>query len=247
MVADADMTRGQHGIADLERLAGCPLSDIATAIARTTTGGAHVVYATGGRRYRNVRIPGTAIDVKCEGGYVVLPTPNNGRTWLKPLLGASLLPAPAWLDAALRTETTRPMAVSPRQLTDDPWVRQQALKALRRACERIVVAQPGERDNVRHRECYTVGGLIGRGDLDEAEAHQALLAASLEMQAKGHGWHDLEKRVAASLAAGIERPLPLSDIDRLMRSLHISAPLRKSSPALQRLRARMQAQRPRNE
>jgi hypothetical protein len=51
-----------------------------------------------------------------------------------------------------------------------------------------------------------MGGLVGRGDLDEATAYTALLGAARTMAAYRGPWRDLEKRVAHSLKAGRDRP-----------------------------------------
>ena len=53
--------------------------------------------------YRNrVAIEGTGIDVRAEGGYVILPGHKNGRWWKKKLRTTPLASAPAWLDIALK-------------------------------------------------------------------------------------------------------------------------------------------------
>ena len=79
----------------------------------------------------------------------------------------------------------------------------------------------------RHQQCFFIGGIIGRGDLDYATAYDALLAAS---RAVAHvpPWRNLQDRVAASIAAGMGYPLALSNVELFMRNL----------------RARMRAQRP---
>ena len=67
--------------------------------------------------YKNaVAIDGTGIDTRTDGGYVVLPLPGNGREWLRPLIGAPLLPAPAWLDCAVKKapSTRAPLTLAPR-------------------------------------------------------------------------------------------------------------------------------------
>jgi hypothetical protein len=224
VVSDSDESRNQRGLDDFKRLDGRDPRDIATPTATSPTGGLHNLWATGGRSFKNIRIKGTAIDIKTVGGFIVVPDVidgiGNGREWLpgRAPWEMPLAPAPAWMDEALRRETIRsPAAVPAPDGPPSDEERGQARAMLKRACDRIREASCGERDTTRHRECFTVGGLVGRGDLDEAEAFEALLAAAREMQARGHGWHDLERRVAASLAAGIKRPLPLSEIDQWMR------------------------------
>jgi hypothetical protein len=231
VVVDIDVKHGKDGYRDFERLAECDPRKVATAASSTPSGGMQIFYDAAGRLYGNrVAIGGTGLDTRSAGGYCVLPDgAGNGREWLRPLLGATLLPAPVWLDRALKRETARsPAAAAP--TSDDPLVRRQALAALGRACDRIVAAPNGEQDSTRHQQCFYIGGLVARGDLTEAEALDALIAAAKAMPAYGRPWVHLEKRVADSLAAGMGRPLELSDTDQFMRNL----------------RARMRAQRPRH-
>jgi hypothetical protein len=236
VVADADESGGQHGVTDFERLAGCRISDIETPQAQTRTGGVHALFAAQGHSYGNHRIRGTAVDVRGGGlGYLVAPGHHNGRFWLKPPWATPLRPAPAWMDEALKRE---PLTLAPRtvleraavsaSLSSDPWSRKKALLALERACARIVAAPCGEQRSTLNRESFTIGGLIGRDDLDYTEGCDALVAAARQMPAYREPWHNLEEMVAHALEDGMARPLPVSDVELFMRNL----------------RARMRAQRP---
>jgi hypothetical protein len=226
VVVDNDEKHGKHGNADFERFDGRDPRSVPTLVGETRTGGTHVLFLTEGHSYRSLApvFAGTGIDSRAMGTYIVLPTKfpdgtTNGRRWLRSL-DTPPLPAPTWLYVARRRDNPETCtAFSPAPLSTDPWVRRQALAALGRACARIATAVPGERDVTRHRECYYVGGLVGRGDLPEDEAFSALLAASHVMAARDHGWDDLERRVAKSLESGIRRPLPLVDAEQVMRSL----------------------------
>jgi hypothetical protein len=201
VVADIDYRPGQNGFADFLRLAGMPVDEVAAPLASTAHGGRHVFYATGGRRYVNRRVAGASIDIKTEGGYVVLPSEGNGREWLKPLLDATLPPAPAWLDGALWREPIRSPAEAP-DLPPTEYDRDFAREALARARARIAFAPCGEQDTTRHRECFFIGLLVGRGVLDREEALAALTRAALAMPTYGKPWRDLEERVEKSLEAG---------------------------------------------
>ena len=224
VVVDVD---APGGFSDFLRLAGIPVDQAEAPRASSARGGRHIFYASQGRRYRNGRIPNTSIDVKASGGFVLLPLPANGREWLRPLLGSdmrlcALPPAPPWLDIALKRDLpARETPVSlPIPLTDDAWVRRRALAALGQACQRIVGAECGAQHTTLNREVYTIGGLIGRGDLTEDEAFTALLAAAGTMVAHTTPWRDFTEEIADTLAAGAEKPLPLDAAERVLRRLH---------------------------
>ena len=156
--------------------AGCDPREVATSSASSPRGGLHVIYKAS-KPYKNaVAIDGTALDLRALGGYVVLPLPGNGREWLKPLIGASLLPAPAWLDYVVRKapSTRAPLTLAPRSAlapaSSDSWAQKKARNELSRACVKIVTAPCGAQDTVRHRMCFYIGGLVARGDLGYEEA-----------------------------------------------------------------------------
>ena len=209
-------------------------------MATTASGGLHLCYAAA-RPYRNLTaIGGAGVDCRSLGGYVVLPADANGRTWLRPLIGedgvmAPRLPAPAWLDCAQRKEPSprMPLVLAPSSAmapaSADPWAQRKALAQLDRACAKVAAAECGSRDVTRHRECYIVGGIVSRGDIDYATAYTALLEASLVMQARGNSWPDLERRVARSLEAGMAAPLPLSPNEQWVRDFRARMRLMRPS------------------
>jgi hypothetical protein len=229
LVLDIDIKHGKDGYRDFKRLAGCDPRDVATPQSTTPSGGMQLFYAAA-KPYKNqVAIGGTGLDTRTGGGYVVLPLHDNGRKWLRPLLGAPLLPAPAWLDVALRKA---PLVLAPRAAlappSSDSWAQRKALAELERACAWIVAAPCGAQDSTRHAQCFYIGGLVARGDLDYATAYAALLEATRAMPVYRDPWRNLEERVARSLEAGIGRPLALSETELWMR----------------RFRARMRLKRP---
>jgi hypothetical protein len=205
VVTDLDMHVGENGIADFQRLDGRDPRDIATPTSTSPTGGLHMLWATGGRSFKNIRIPGTAIDVKCKGGFVVVPDVingiGNGREWLRAPWDTLLAPAPAWLDVAVRREPT----LSPAEQPDLPPLEhdeEYAREALARACIRIAYAPCGEQDRTRNAECFFIGLLAGRGLLDRDEALARLTRAALAMPTYGAPWRKLEERTEKSFAAG---------------------------------------------
>ena len=100
VVLDVDPRHGgDNTLAELERLHG-PLPDTAEVL--TGGGGRHLYFApVPGLQCKNGIAPG--LDLKAEGGYVLLPPSNHasGRQYLDeilhPLFDTPLAPAPAWL------------------------------------------------------------------------------------------------------------------------------------------------------
>lgn len=231
VVIDLDEKNGKHGLRDFKERAGCDPRDVMTPMATTPTGGLHLVYAAL-RPYKNAApaIAGTGIDVRALGGLVVLPQPGNGRQWLRPLIGADgpmapLLPAPAWLDCALRPtpQARAPLMLAPRAAlapaaAPDQWAQKKAQVELERACAKIVSAPCGAQDATRHAQCFFLGSFIANGDIGYATAYEALLAAALAMPAYREPWRNLKSRVARSIEAGMAAPLALSETEQWVRN-----------------------------
>jgi Bifunctional DNA primase/polymerase, N-terminal len=243
IVVDLDEKNGKHGLRDFRDRAGCEPRDVPTPQATTPSGGLHLIYAAA-KSYKNaVAIDGTGIDIRTLGGYVVLPLPGNGREWLRELIGvdgviAPLLPAPVWLDCVVRKapSTRAPLILTPRSALapplSDSWAQKKALAALGRACAKIAAAPCGAQDSTRHAQCFFVGGLIGRGDLDYATAYAALLEAACAMPVYRDPWRDLESHVARSIEAGIDHPLAFSETESWIRNFRARMRLmRPTTPA----------------
>jgi Bifunctional DNA primase/polymerase, N-terminal len=234
VVADIDIKYGKNGYADFRRLAGCAPEDVATPSASTPSGGMQLFYKASKPYKHQVAIDGTGLDTRSEGGYVVLPLPGNGRQWLRELIGAELLPAPAWLDCALRTtpQARAPLTLAPLAAlvtpSSDSWAQKKALAELERACARIVAAPCGSQDATRHAQCFYIGGLIARGDIDYATAFDSLLAAARAMPVYRDPWRNLDERVARSIEAGIGRPLALSETEQWVRNFRARMRLKRS-------------------
>jgi hypothetical protein len=78
---------------------------------------------------------------------------------------------------------------------------------LKRACARVIAAPEGAQEHIRNRECFNIGGMIGRGELDYATAFTALVAAARAMPTYRDPWRNLGDRVARSIEAGMVRLL----------------------------------------
>jgi putative DNA primase/helicase len=214
VVIDIDRKAGQDGYRDFERLTNIPVDAFETPQATTPSGGRHLVCKTDRARYRNgVRVADTGIDVRATGGYVVLPSPGNGRAWVKPL-GVPLLKPPAWIptETDLLIDPPRPTQRSPATPSpiqayrgDSPY----GLATLRRVCADISSAPHGLQEITLNSGAYKVGRLIGSSEL-AASAEEAVLTAGLSMPSydKGRPWRatEVETKVRRAVKQGIRRP-----------------------------------------
>jgi Bifunctional DNA primase/polymerase, N-terminal len=103
LVVDVDVAKGKKGRDDFIRLFGCPPEEMATAVCTTARAGWHVYF----RFTPSLQLVQTTItsslDVRIGGlGYVIAPSPGNGRRWIQPLLSTPLMEAPQWLLERLR-------------------------------------------------------------------------------------------------------------------------------------------------
>jgi AAA domain len=131
-----------------------------------------------------------------------LPSPGSGREWLKPLT-VPMLPVPAWVpDASVGNDL--PLGERREFVGDNPY----GLAALGSAVRLIKEAQPPLQELTRHRECYSIGGLIAGGYLDYGPTLRALIEAALAMSTydKTRPWKNLARLVEKSVARGMEKP-----------------------------------------
>jgi len=115
VVLDCDLTPGVDGRDSLMG-AGLPWLNADTPRADTPRGGEHNFYA-GRSRSRTAVLPG--VDIKSEGGYVVLP-PASGRAWqieASPF-DVSPAPVPEWLSRLSQSDEKNAV---PRTISTSEW------------------------------------------------------------------------------------------------------------------------------
>jgi hypothetical protein len=179
LVVDLDRKGGHDGFKDFERLAGCSVDQFASPQATTPSGGRHIFCNTGGRTFRNiVRIGGTAIDLKTAGGYVLLPAPGNGRSWLpdKPRTFAPVPDRLLDLSDADWQQRNRRSAFPPAVSYSGPASRY-GLATLRAICADIEGASNGHQEVTLNSGAYKVGRLIANRQLGDDAADQLIEAA----------------------------------------------------------------------
>lgn len=183
-----------------------------TLAAQTGRGGFHLVYAhPGGKIMSGAGKGGDGIDVKADGGYVVVEPSIHPHTrepyhWLSPFTGPLAPLPPYW------TERLRPPA--PRAATapgtwSPPVARagSYATAALRDEAEDVATARTGMRNDVLNRAAFSLGQLAGAGALTVAEVTEALMsAAAVCGLVADDGDRRCEATIASGLRAGMAQP-----------------------------------------
>jgi putative DNA primase/helicase len=179
VVLDIDVKEDRNGFDTLADLGAAILPD--TPIAHTPSGGVHVYFACHAaveiRNSQGGKGLGIGLDVRGEGGQVVLPGP--GGYWWDPHWNfetVAPVSAPRWIGH--REKRKAPVG---RSGAFDPAA------ILRTACDNIRGAGAGERHEVLNREAYSIAGLVAAGELDHGTARHSLEAAALAMAASTGG------------------------------------------------------------
>jgi hypothetical protein len=216
VLVDLDLKDGQDGIADFKKIDGRDPFDVQTPIARTRSGGLHLFFGIEPGKVKGTNLRGShglAIDlkvgafdnghVKIGQGYVVLPTPSNGRVWIKSPLQVGKEQAPKWM-----TELARPLvsaAIAPRKVAAKHTLYGQ--KTLDRLTLMIAGAPRGEQDDTRIRFAFIIGQYVGGGELEEEDAWaQVLQAAKAAPTGLDHNALRKEKYLRRAFGEGMFKP-----------------------------------------
>src|SRR5262249_6293190 len=106
LVVDVDIAKGKRGRDDFVRLFGCAPEEMETAVATTARGGWHVYLRFDLSLELVQRSITQSVDTRVGGkGYVIAPSPGNGRHWVRALPTTPLMDAPAWLIERLKSRT----------------------------------------------------------------------------------------------------------------------------------------------
>lgn len=213
-VLDLDL---KPGVADghrwLEAMesANGPLPE--TARAKTANGGTHIFFKhVAGVRNRGGL--GSGVDVRGEGGYVIMPGSimADGRHY-KWVLEAPIADAPQWLlDLVLPRQAAAPAAMpfSYQTGTNDHYVN----KAVDDELALLATAGQGGRGAQLNASAYALGQFVGAGALSRSEAEQALYSAA---QANGVAQKDGERetwsKIRRGLDAGMQKPRQIPESD----------------------------------
>jgi hypothetical protein len=211
IVVDVDLPDGPDSLAELEAQHG---SLPATCEQRTGSGGRQLLLTHPGPPVGNRAgvVPG--IDVRGDGGYIVVPPSihaTGGRyRWVGRTPPAT---APGWLLAL--PDRTRGLERRPaRDVPRPPLLaggrgERYATAAMHDELAGLAAAVEGTRNATLNRAAFSLGQLVATGLLD-----RELVATELERVAAdiGLGQREIQRTVASGLAAGLSQPRAIPDL-----------------------------------
>jgi hypothetical protein len=208
VVLDVDVKRSEaNGFDSLEDLGRSILPETPTA--HTESGGVHVYFRCPDQDVRNSasRIaPG--LDVRANGGYVIVPSPGSGYVWDTVWNFDTVAPieAPKWLWPA---PAARPRA-SAQSVIQTTGLSRYAERALDAACNAVLRAPAGQQELTLNAECFSIGTLAGAGGIPEGLALKALLytAAKMPNHDARRPWRpeEIDAKVRRAFADGQAHP-----------------------------------------
>lgn len=213
VVVDVDLPDGPKSLdrlqTDHDRLP-------ATCEQRTGSGGRQLLFAHPGSEVANRTglVPG--IDVRGDGGYIVVPpsrhVSGDRYRWTGRVRPA---PAPDWLLAlvAERDRTTqpamRPPVVPSANRGPGPAARY-GQAALERELAQLAAAAEGYRNSALNRAAFSLGQLVAGGVLDHNEvvAHLERVAYEVAQKPATHPFtpREIARTISSGLTAGAEKP-----------------------------------------
>jgi putative DNA primase/helicase len=151
-----------------------------------------------------VRINGSAIDIRTARGYIVLPGPNNGRVWLKPLT-EPLAQVPVWVAPAPQHDTspiaTTGAAVEAISAQDRAWG-QGALESEYQALCKLTSGRNQALNNAANK----LGEIVAAKYLTREEVERRLeTACVMNGYVEKDKWPAVHATIKSGLDAGIAR------------------------------------------
>lgn len=198
---------GSDVLARVADRAGAP-PPTGTRTVRTPTGGSHLYFeAPPSISLRNtVARVGWRVDSRGDGGFVVAAGSWSAEGWYHLAVDAPVQPLPLWLIPLLRPPVPATPSTSTIQGVRASVTRRRAY--LTAVESRVSAAEPGTRHDVLLRGAYSLGRLVGGGDLAEDEARNSLVDATTRW-AGSPSRKDL-RTIADGLTAGIRHPRQLA-------------------------------------
>jgi hypothetical protein len=192
-----------------------------TVCSRTASGGRHFFFSHPGSKIRNsVSVIGDGLDIRGEGGYVLLPPSSreDGESyqWLRPP-SCGMRELPGWLVDKLKPPPPPPAPAQPiggicGHTPDDPyaalwfsphWPQRYVQVAVATLAYQMTTAREGTRNATLNKVAFAAGQLVGGGAIPAraiaAQIHRAALDAGLEPR-------EIQVTFASGFEAGLRNP-----------------------------------------
>ena len=174
----------------------------------TGRGGKHIFFAHPGVEVSNTagangRL-GYGLDLRGDGGYVVAPPSRHvtGATYSWAVNSIPPAPMPSWLLDMVRKLKPSP-SMAPAALPKLGRSTSYGEAALEAEFERVCHAQVGERNHVLNRAAYSLGQLVGGGQLGRGDVETVLASAATAL---GLGDKEATATIASGINAGLQEP-----------------------------------------
>jgi hypothetical protein len=172
-----------------------------------TSRGRHLWFRADGPIPSSAGRVGAGLDVRGEGGYVVVPPsvhPDGTLyRWANNLAPA---PAPDWLIRLAQKKPGAPKIVLPEHMPARS-AGSYGKAALDRECEALANVARGGRNHALNRASFSLHQLVAGGELDGAEVHHRLVQAASAnglMTDPADGPRSVEKTIASGARAGLQ-------------------------------------------
>jgi hypothetical protein len=205
---------GAQGVEALRAILGGDPLEHPGPLARSGSGGWHLLYAPSGLGNRVRLLAG--VDWRGQGGLIVAPPSRHasgGRyRWQRPLT-ATLPEVPEVLRRLLApppaTRTTLPPApTAASSSAGSGRAGRYAQAALQREAARVRAALPGSCNDTLNRAAFNLGQLVAAGLLDADQVHQVLLAAPWPRRQPDMPTGSARRRRRSPRGCGVGRPSP---------------------------------------
>ena len=203
---DIDVRPSGSGFDSLADL-GLAVPDAPTA--RTPSGGLHFFFQAPNYNVRNSASKiGPLVDVRGDGGYIIVP-PGPERSW-DPIKNLDTIPLPPMPDWLVEHRVTKPAPPPPRPSKPSGQLSAYGEAALDNAVRRIISAGAGEQEVTLNAEVYCIGALVGGGEIPESLGLDAMQWAARKMPSFDayRPWQAsaLERKVHKAFADGMANP-----------------------------------------
>lgn len=204
LVVDVDLPDGPAALARLQAQHGALPP---TCQQTTGSGGRQLLFAHPGGSVPNRARLVAGIDVRGDGGYIVVP-PSRHATGRRYRWAARRPPAapPGWLLGLLERTRTPDLPVPVEVAAPPPAgsrVRRYATAALEAELARLASAAKGARNDTLNRAAFSLGQLVAGGLLDPAEVSDHLTRVATAI---GLGPSEIRRTIASALTAAAAQP-----------------------------------------